>query len=138
MTVPRAFTHPKNTLNYSLFFSPIFHLHSASIFSHFLITLFCSFFVIILSFYFLSLTHCNPFVQLTKRAAEGSSGGEACVRVRERLLQLESIFALGISITGPQSSASLIMDRHMALLTHAVLRLSLCPHPFLFFIYRLP
>lgn len=38
----------------------------------------------------------------------------------ERLLQLESIFALGISITGLQSSASLIMDSHMALLTHAV------------------
>lgn len=42
----------------------------------------------------------------------------------ERLLQLESIFALGISITGLESSASLIMDSHMALLTHAVLRFS--------------
>lgn len=62
-------------------------------------------------------------------AAEGSVGGEACVRVRERarLLQLESIFALGISITGLQSSASLIMDGHMALLTHTVLRLALPP-----------
>lgn len=48
-----------------------------------------------------------------------------CQSQRERLLQLESIFALGISITGLQSSASLIMDSHMALLTHAVLRFSL-------------
>lgn len=50
-----------------------------------------------------------------------------CQSQRERLLQLESIFALGISITGLQSSASLIMDSHMALLTHAVPSLSFSP-----------
>lgn len=48
-----------------------------------------------------------------------------CQSPKERLLQLESIFALGISITGLQSSASLIMDSHMALLTHTVLQSSL-------------
>lgn len=47
-----------------------------------------------------------------------------CQSPKERLLQLESIFALGISITGLQSSASLIMDSHMALLTHTLLRFS--------------
>lgn len=47
-----------------------------------------------------------------------------CQSPKERLLQLESIFALGISITGLQSSASLIMDSHMALLTHTVLSFS--------------
>lgn len=50
-----------------------------------------------------------------------------CQSPKERLLQLESIFALGISITGLQSSASLIMDGHMALLTHTALRLALPP-----------
>lgn len=58
----------------------------------------------------------------------GSGGGRkrwrrgVCQSPKERLLQLESIFALGISITGLQSSASLIMDGHMALLTHTVLQ----------------
>lgn len=50
-----------------------------------------------------------------------------CQSPKECLLQLESIFALGISITGLQSSASLIMDSHMALLTHTVLRFFFSP-----------
>lgn len=68
-----------------------------------------------------------------RMAAEGRKRWRrgVCQSPRARLLQLESIFALGISITGLQSSASLIMDGHMALLTHTALRLPPPPPPVL-------